>query len=191
MGKPELTKRLIADTFKQLITMQPLDKISISDIVNACGLNRKTFYYHFEDKQALICWIFDREFESLVDVNRNNTVIDELIDHLHENRAFYAPALTSDVQNNLSEHIYRIIKQAMLQDIARALNGKNLPDNKTDWIANFFANATVGSIKQWASAGMKRAHPESYADSFGIAHECLEWIVLRHAGDEKGNTKKE
>ena len=75
-----------------------------------------------------------------------------------------------------------IIKQAMLQDIARALNGKNLPDNKTDWIGNFFANATVGSIKQWASSGMKRAHPESYADSFGIAHECLEWIVLRHAG---------
>lgn len=182
MAKPELTKQLIADTFKRLVGELPLDKITISDVVEACGLNRKTFYYHFEDKQALICWIFDREFESLTDVNRNNTVLDELIGHLYENRLFYAPALTSNVQNNLSEHIFRIIKQSMEQDIAQTLNGEKLPSEKTDWIANFFANATVGSIKQWASSGMKRTHPESYADSFGIAHECLEWIVQRHAG---------
>ena len=32
-----------------------LDKISISEIVGAAGLNRQTFYYHFRDKQELIC----------------------------------------------------------------------------------------------------------------------------------------
>jgi len=47
MAKPELTKQLIAQTLKKLMLNTPLDKISVQEIVDACGLNRKTFYYHF------------------------------------------------------------------------------------------------------------------------------------------------
>jgi len=77
MAKPELTKQLIAQTLKKLMLNTPLDKISVQEIVDACGLNRKTFYYHFRDKQDLVCWIFDTEFASLTDANHNNSVLDE------------------------------------------------------------------------------------------------------------------
>ena len=89
MAKPELTKQLMANTLKSLMQAVPLDKINVQDIVRACGLNRKTFYYHFRDKQELICWIFDKEFADLKDWNRNNTIIDELVDHLRSNKDFY------------------------------------------------------------------------------------------------------
>ena len=52
------TKLLIADALVQLCEEQPLKKVSISDIVERTGKNRKTFYYHFEDKNALIIWKF-------------------------------------------------------------------------------------------------------------------------------------
>ena len=48
------TKLLISDALVQLCEEQPLKKVSISDIVERTGKNRKTFYYHFEDKNALI-----------------------------------------------------------------------------------------------------------------------------------------
>ena len=52
------TKLLIAQALVDLSKEQPLKKVSISDIVERTGKNRKTFYYHFEDKNALIIWKF-------------------------------------------------------------------------------------------------------------------------------------
>ncbi|MGI6105487.1 MAG: TetR/AcrR family transcriptional regulator C-terminal domain-containing protein [Raoultibacter sp.] len=52
------TMLLIAETFVSLCDEMPLRKISISDIVERTEKNRKTFYYHFENKDYLIIWIF-------------------------------------------------------------------------------------------------------------------------------------
>ena len=52
------TKYLIAKTFIELCERSSIQKVSISDIVNETGKNRKTFYYHFDDKNSLIMWIF-------------------------------------------------------------------------------------------------------------------------------------
>ncbi|MCL1798517.1 MAG: TetR family transcriptional regulator [Eggerthellaceae bacterium] len=52
------TMLFFADTFVDLCNETPLAKISISDIVERTGKNRKTFYYHFENKDHLIIWIF-------------------------------------------------------------------------------------------------------------------------------------
>ena len=48
------TMLLIADTFVALCDEMPLKKVSISDIIERTGKNRKTFYYHFENKDCLI-----------------------------------------------------------------------------------------------------------------------------------------
>ena len=52
------TMKLMGDAFVSLAERFPLEKISVSDIVAASGKNRKTFYYHFNDKSHLIRWIF-------------------------------------------------------------------------------------------------------------------------------------
>lgn len=43
------TKQAIQDTFWQLLEEKPYDKITVRDIVERCGVNRNTFYYHFRD----------------------------------------------------------------------------------------------------------------------------------------------
>ena len=52
------TRTLLGESFVELAQRVPFDKISVSDIVAASGKNRKTFYYHFDDKAALVRWIF-------------------------------------------------------------------------------------------------------------------------------------
>ena len=49
-----LTRKAIIDSFLKLLDEQPLNKITIKDIVEDCGVNRNTFYYHFPDLPALI-----------------------------------------------------------------------------------------------------------------------------------------
>lgn len=55
------TKKLMADTLKQAMRSKPFSKITVSEIIQGCGINRKTFYYHFQDIYALLKWVLDEE----------------------------------------------------------------------------------------------------------------------------------
>ena len=57
----EHTKRQLADALKQCMAQKPLEKISIREITDRCGLRRETFYYHFSDIYDLLKWMFEEE----------------------------------------------------------------------------------------------------------------------------------
>ncbi|MBR7111422.1 MAG: TetR family transcriptional regulator [Clostridia bacterium] len=48
------TKRAITESFIYLASKKPLEKITVRDIVDDCGINRNTFYYHFQDIFAVL-----------------------------------------------------------------------------------------------------------------------------------------
>ena len=60
------TKRMLANTLISLMKKKPLSKISISEIVKECQINRKTFYYHFEDIYGLLEWHLEQEINSII-----------------------------------------------------------------------------------------------------------------------------
>ncbi len=43
------TKSAIQASFRTLLMAKSLDKITVRDIVEDCGITRNTFYYHYED----------------------------------------------------------------------------------------------------------------------------------------------
>ena len=45
----DITKRALEASLKKLLLQKPLDKITINDIAEDCGISRMTFYYHFKD----------------------------------------------------------------------------------------------------------------------------------------------
>ena len=50
------TKQIIEDSLKKLMLQKPLDKITIRDLTEDCGISRMTFYYHFKDIYDLVEW---------------------------------------------------------------------------------------------------------------------------------------
>lgn len=53
---PVNVKGMIADTFMQLSREKNVDKITVKDLVERCGISRQTFYYHFQDLLEVIEW---------------------------------------------------------------------------------------------------------------------------------------
>ena len=43
----QTTKKRIMEGFLQLLEQRPLDKISVVDVADHCGINRNTFYYYY------------------------------------------------------------------------------------------------------------------------------------------------
>lgn len=76
---PSLTRQAIIRAFLQLLEERPLSKITVKDIVDTCGINRNTFYYHFEDIPALIEAISKDEMDRLV---QSHAKVDSLEDCL-------------------------------------------------------------------------------------------------------------
>ena len=50
------TKRALENSLKQMLSKKPLDKITISDLTDDCGISRMAFYYHFKDIYDLVEW---------------------------------------------------------------------------------------------------------------------------------------
>lgn len=64
-----LTRNAIISAFLQLLDERPLSRITVKDIVDLCGINRNTFYYHFEDMTALIEAISKAELDHLMQMH--------------------------------------------------------------------------------------------------------------------------
>ena len=43
----QTTRNAIRNGFLELLEQRPLDKISVVDIAEHCGVNRNTFYYYY------------------------------------------------------------------------------------------------------------------------------------------------
>ncbi len=60
------TKDTIAEAFIQLLDEKAISKITVKDIVDRCGVNRNTFYYHFQDIPALCEYIWKQKIDDLI-----------------------------------------------------------------------------------------------------------------------------
>ena len=68
------TKRLFADSLKDLMRTKSLEEISVGDIATHCEMSRNAFYYHFQDKFDLVNWVFRTESAAYFaqEINREN-----------------------------------------------------------------------------------------------------------------------
>lgn len=60
------TRTLIMNTFIDLLTQYPMDKITVNSITKKCDISRQTFYIYFTDKFELLQTIYKEEFDEAV-----------------------------------------------------------------------------------------------------------------------------
>lgn len=58
----DFTKKEIQSAFWQLLEERPFGKITVKAVVARCGVNRNTFYYHFQDlhdllRKSVLSWL--------------------------------------------------------------------------------------------------------------------------------------
>ena len=54
------TKEAIVETFLALARQKNIDKITVKELADCCGISRQSFYYHFQDILAVIEWLLQR-----------------------------------------------------------------------------------------------------------------------------------
>lgn len=150
MADSNITKRALATAFKELLLCQPFDKISIGNICEKCGMNRKSFYYHFRDKYDLVNWIYYTEFIKIAQKKEYTIgwdLLDDLCDYFYENRDFYRKTFNVDGQNSFSDYFRDIVSMIITHDLGDIFGD----DEALDFYVAFFTDAFVCAIKRWLS----------------------------------------
>lgn len=62
----DFTKRAIKASFLKLLDERPLSRITVKEIAADCGINRNTFYYHYEDIPALLMEIIKDNMDEIL-----------------------------------------------------------------------------------------------------------------------------
>ena len=116
-------KYKLAASIKECMKTTPVDRITVKDIVEGCGLTRQTFYRNFKDKYDLINWYFDKlVLQSFEQIGVGHTVGESLtqkFEFIRSEKAFFTEAFRSDDYNSVKEHDFTLILQFYMSLIAR------------------------------------------------------------------------
>lgn len=148
MADTNITKRALAAALKELMEHKAFEKISVSDICEACNMNRKSFYYHFKDKYDLVNWIFYSEFMPVIQCKEYETawgLLDDLCRYFYKNRSFYRRTFAIEGQNSFSEY-FRDIAASLIRDDLKNIFGE---DKEIEFYVDFYADAYCIAVKRW------------------------------------------
>jgi probable dihydroxyacetone kinase regulator len=159
MSESLITKKALAASIKQLMETIPLSKISIHEIVDNCGLNRQTFYYHFKDKFDLVNWIYFTEVtESISNCKQYKNWTDGMLrtlSYLLKNKLFYINALNTPGQNGFDGYFFEYSYGLIIGVVNDLSSDMNVCEKNKKFIADFYTHAFVGITVQWIKNGMK------------------------------------
>ncbi len=99
-----LTKLAIAQSSKNLLQQKPLNKITISEIAEGCGINRMTFYYHFKDIYDLVEWICQEDVRAILQKNSGYTTwqqgLLQIFAAVQENRILFSTSTAASIRSS-------------------------------------------------------------------------------------------
>lgn len=158
------TKYIFAESIKELMEKQPLDKITVTDIVRRSGMTRQTFYRNFQDKYDLVNWYFEKLADkSIRQIGNSSTLREGLIkkfSFLLNDRIFFMQAFQSKDYNNVENYDYQCIFDFYSSIIEKKVG--HIPQD-IDFLLKMYCHGSITMTVEWAIDGMKES-PENMAD---------------------------
>lgn len=165
------TRRRLAESFKELLRKNNIEKITISDITDMSGVIRPTFYNHFRDKYELLEYIIWNDLLLPIKPLLLNDMITEgltlLFSAIKNEKEFYKRAVKIEGQNSF-ESIARYQVGNLLSQVIKEKNG--VSHSKYKWlsvevVASYYAQAMVCMAIEWIKSDFV-IHPKELSEIY-------------------------
>lgn len=149
------TKKALAESLKNIMRKKNFSKITVSEIIADCGVNRKTFYYHFEDIYALLKWMLDKE--AIEVVKHFNLIVDYeeailfVMDYIEENDYIINCVYDSIGRDEMRRFLFADFNELVYSiiDSAEKDMGKTLNKEYKTFLCFFYTEALAGVLVDW------------------------------------------
>ena len=118
------SRKLIKAALGDLLQEKPLDKITVTDVVNRAEINRGTFYAHYTDIPDVIHQMVEEAFCRIRDVLSDQTcaiedlpvvLLRQVQSILDEDQAFYRKILASHAAKQLGDQLCAVVVDYLLE----------------------------------------------------------------------------
>lgn len=148
-----ITKRAIAASLKNLLKEKKLSKITVQDIADDCGINRQTFYYHFQDIYDLVEWTCIEDTEKVLKENRTYETWQEgflaVFELAKKDKVFIDNIYRSVSLEVLEQYLYRLVYPLLKNVVDEKAKASPVSDDEKKYIADFYKYAFVGELLEW------------------------------------------
>ncbi|MCQ0050948.1 TetR/AcrR family transcriptional regulator C-terminal domain-containing protein [Pediococcus acidilactici] len=156
-------RKKMFQALKKLVSNEPFDDVTVKDIVKCAGLNRQTFYYHFQDKYDCLQYCLDKialENNQSIDYTKWQECYLRIFRYLDLNRNFIQNIVDSSAYSLFADFVLESI-DLMLRSVIISFKGRDARA-----CANFdgqpwklFEYGLQGIVINWFRDGL-RENPE-------------------------------
>lgn len=152
------TKNLIKQEFIKLLNKKSLHNITVTEIAKQCKIERKTFYYHYENLPQLVKEIFDEELEDVIkEFNETLSWEESFISaekFILDNKKVVKHMYESDYKIELEKYIFSISGEIMRKYVRRVAKDTKAQEIDIKLIAYFYQCALSSSLVEWVATDM-------------------------------------
>lgn len=153
------TKCAMEDSLKRLLLQKPLNKITVSDIAEDCGINRMTFYYHFNDIYDLIEWSCVEDASKALDGKKTYKTWQEgFLNIFHEvlkNKPFIMNVYRCVSRERVEIYLYQLTYDLIYGVVEEKSAGMSIREEDKKFIVDFYKYSFVGIMLEWIKNDMK------------------------------------
>ena len=156
--KSNQTKKALAEALKQLLTRKPINKITINDITDQCGISHMTFYYHFKDIYDLAEWTLEEATQQIIGENRyadnwQQGFLD-LLKEVKDNQKLYMNVYRSMDREAIERYLLKKVEPLLMPVVEKEAAGMGISPEGKRVVAIFYTYAFIGVVLDWISKGM-------------------------------------
>lgn len=169
-------EHMIKRCFKELVLERPYAKITVSDICERAHLSRKSFYAHFDNKEAILADIIHQDvIQPLQTINdlfsleqafeMSTVIFGKIYEQIYGQGEFYETLVKP--MKGVDDTFIRILTHAIYELDIELLHRYRFAGDarKADYVAYFFASSQAMLIQKWIGDGMPYA-PQELADLY-------------------------
>lgn len=155
----QTTKRALETSLKNLLLRKPLDKITINDIAEDCGVSRMTFYYHFKDIYDLVEWTCVEDATRALKGNKTYDTWEEgflsIFLAVRDNKPFIMNVYHVVSRERIEQYLYPLIHGLLMGVVEEKSEDMVVNEDDKQFIASFYEYAFVGIMLEWIRNNMK------------------------------------
>ena len=155
---PNFTKRAIKESFWKLLNRQPLSQISVRAIVEDCGINRNSFYYHFRDIPSLIEEIIRETADDLIKKYPSIASVDEAAEAAFrftvDNKVAIRHICNSVNRDIYEQYLMRMCEYVVTTYYQTVYGQERVSEQDRDTIILFIKCEIFGLSIDWINSGM-------------------------------------
>jgi len=180
---PSFTKRAIKESFLKLLDERPLNQITVKDIVEDCGINRNSFYYHFSDIPTMVTEIITERADEIISQYAPSDNLEACLNAVTEMAAGHKRAILhifrSVNRDILEEYMMRICRHAVESYIDAAIGEVDISADDREILIRFAQCEIFGQAIAWLGSGMSYDIDSQFSRLCQLMHGMIDMIISR------------